>query len=156
MRLRRNRPAARFGGTAAAGRAPLPGVGITISPKAGGPTITTSTGQNGTYTASVPGPGTYALAADLAGFAPVTLDVVVEPSCQAQQNIALTLASRVEAPKPAAPVDQGRPQRQLAHALPTNARPLRRSAAPWVRRPRRRAHQVKGPARDSSPGSKPA
>ncbi len=72
----------------------------------------------------MPGPGTYALAADLAGFAPVTLDVVVEPSCQAQQNIALTLASRVEAPKPAAPVGPG------AAPAAAGARPADKRQAP--------------------------
>ena len=90
-------------GSATTGQARLPGVGLTVTPKAGGTPISTSTGQDGTYSVAIPGPGTYTVVADLTGFAPVTLDVVVEPSCRAQQDVVLTLASRVEAPKPAAP-----------------------------------------------------
>ena len=88
-------------GIASAGQVRLPGVGVAVAPKAGGPAISTSTGLDGTYTATIPGPGTYTVATDLTGFAPVTRDVVVEPSCQARQDFTLTLASRVAGAAPA-------------------------------------------------------
>ena len=83
-------------GTAGAGPVRLPGVGIIVTPKAGGTPVSTSTGIDGTYTATVPGPGLYTIAADLTGFAPVTQDVVVDSSCKAQQDLVLSVASRVE------------------------------------------------------------
>ena len=104
-------------GIASAGQVRLPGVGLTVTPKAGDQAISTSTGLDGAYTAAIPGPGTYTVATDLTGFAPVARDVVVESSCQARQDFALTLASRVEgaAPVPAAP--------KAAAAQPTDRRP---------------------------------
>jgi hypothetical protein len=109
-------------GTVGAGQVRLPGVGITLTPKAGATTVSTSTGIDGTYTMTVPGPGTYSVAADLTGFATVTSDVVVDASCKAQQDFTLTLASRVEssapvAPAAAAPAAAARPaERRLAQA----------------------------------------
>jgi trimeric autotransporter adhesin len=113
-------------GAATAGPVRLPGVEIVVTPKAGGQASTTSTGQDGIYTAAVPGPGPYTLATDLAGFAPVVVDVVVDASCQAQQNVTLILASRVEAPKPAEPASS-------AAAPAGAARPAdrRQAAAPF-------------------------
>ena len=109
-------------GAAAAGQARLPGVGLTVTPKAGGTPASTSTGQDGSYSVVVPGPGAYTVVTDFTGFAPVTLDVTVDASCQAQQNITLTLASRVEAAKPAAP--------PAAEAAAAAARPADRRQAP--------------------------
>jgi len=106
------------------GEVRLPGVGITVTAKAGGAPISTSTGQDGSYTVAIPGPGTYTVATDFTGFAPVSLDVVVESSCQAQQAITLTLASRVETEKPAAPADQA----AAAAARPADRR---QAAAPF-------------------------
>ncbi len=90
-------------GAVTAGAVRLPGVLVTITPAGGGPAVTTSTGQDGAYSARIPGPGAYTLVTDFAGFAPATIDIAVDPSCQAQQIVTLTLASRIEAPKPAAP-----------------------------------------------------
>ena len=140
-------------GSATTGQARLPGVGLTLTPIAGGAAISTSTGQDGSYSVVIPGPGTYTIATDFTGFAPVTLDVVVEPSCRAQQDIALTLASRVEAPnRPHRPVR--RPRRP--HARPIGARHPRPSAEPWARHPGRQANREREPARGSRPVSRPA
>ena len=114
-------------GIAGAGPVRLPGVGITVTPKVAGAPIATSTGQDGSYSVVIPSPGTYTLVTDFTGFAPVTLDVVVEPPCQAQQNISLTLASRLEAPRPGAPeADAARPAATPGAA----ARPADRRQAP--------------------------
>ena len=115
-------------GSATTGQARLPGVGLTVTPKAGGAAISTSTGQDGTYSVAIPGPGTYTVVADLTGFAPVTLDVVVEPSCRAQQDIALTLASRADAAETRGSGDScGRTGRSGARGV---ARPADRRQAP--------------------------
>jgi len=96
-------------GIAGAGPVRLPGVGITVTPKAGGTAVSTSTGIDGTYTAPVPGPGSYTVAADLTGFAAVTMDVVVDASCKAQQDLVLTLASRAEPSAPSTPATAAAP-----------------------------------------------
>ena len=104
-------------GIASAGQVRLPGVGITVTPQGATTGVSTSTGLDGTYTATIPGPGTYTVATDLTGFAPVTRDAVVGPSCQARQDLELTLASRVEGavPVPAAT--------KAAAAQPADRRP---------------------------------
>ena len=118
-------------GSATTGQARLPGVGLTVTPIAGGAAISTSTGQDGSYSVVIPGPGTYTVATDFTGFAPVTLDVVVEPSCRAQQDITLTLASRVEAPKPAAPATAAAAPAAQAPAAPARAADRRQAPAPF-------------------------
>jgi len=104
-------------GIASAGQVRLPGVSITVTPQGATTGVSTSTGLDGTYTATIPGPGTYTVATDLTGFAPVTRDAVVGPSCQARQDLELMLASRVEgaAPVPAAT--------KAAAAQPSDRRP---------------------------------
>ena len=114
-------------GAVTTGQVRLPGVGLSVTPTAGGPALSTSTAQDGAYAIAIPGPGVYTVVADLTGFAPVTIDVTVEPSCQAQQNISLTLASRVEAPKPRCAGHSGSQLRRLARAI--GARRRRRFAA---------------------------
>lgn len=101
-------------GAAGAGTVRLPGVSITVTPKAGGQAVATSTGQDGTYVAPVPGPGTYSLVTDLPGFAPVNVEVVVDASCQARQDVSLMLASRAEAARPATPAAPAAPEAQAA------------------------------------------
>jgi hypothetical protein len=118
-------------GSATTGQARLPGVGLTLTPIAGGAAISTSTGQDGSYSVVIPGPGTYTIATDFTGFAPVTLDVVVEPACRAQQDITLTLASRVEAAKPAAPATAAAAPAAQAPAAPARAADRRQPPAPF-------------------------
>ncbi len=89
-------------GMVAAGQARLPGVTITATPQGGGAPITTSTGLDGRYVVTIPGPGRYVVKAELAAFATVARDVAVEVPCQARLDIILTLASRVPPPIPAA------------------------------------------------------
>ena len=100
----------------------LPGVGITVTPKGGGPAVSAATGFDGTYTATIPGPGTYTVTTDLMAFAPETKDVVVEASCRAQQDFTLTLASRVVAPAPV-PATQATPAAQAAAPAAPKAAP---------------------------------
>ncbi|MFO7692109.1 MAG: TonB-dependent receptor [Vicinamibacterales bacterium] len=110
------------------GQVRLPGVGLAVTPKTGGPDFSTSTGQDGSYSVVIPGPGTYTVVADLTGFAPVTLDIVVDASCQAQHIVTLTLASRVEAPKPATPAGAAAAE---APAAPARAADRRQAPAPF-------------------------
>ena len=132
-------------GTVTTGQVRLPGVGLSVTPEAGGPALSTSTAQDGAYAIAIPGRGVYTVVADLTGFAPVTLDVTVESSCQAQQNISLTLASRVEAPKPRRRRPRRRPQRRRARA--TGARRQRRFAARSARPPGRPGSREREPGR---------
>jgi trimeric autotransporter adhesin len=103
----------RIAGTISAGQTRLPGVVVTVAADAGDaagapapaavPTLPvaapaqTSTGIDGAYSVPLPGPGRYRLRAELAGFAPVTRDVVAEPACQVRLDLPMTLASRVPA-----------------------------------------------------------
>lgn len=87
-------------GVVSTGSVKLPGVSITVMPVSGGPAIMAGTGLDGTYTVTIPGPGTYSLGTDLMAFAPAAKDVIVDASCRAQQDFSLTLVSRVVAPAP--------------------------------------------------------
>ncbi|MBZ5627340.1 MAG: carboxypeptidase-like regulatory domain-containing protein, partial [Acidobacteriia bacterium] len=64
-------------GKAAAGAFPLPGVAISASNSLTGKKAATSTGVDGAYFLVVPSNGRYVIRAELAGFAPVTKEVVV-------------------------------------------------------------------------------
>ncbi len=89
-------------GMVAAGQARLPGVIVSVTPAGGGATLTTSTGLDGRYLVTLPGPGRFVVKAELAAFAAVTKDVAAEAPCQARLDLVMTLASRVPAPTPAA------------------------------------------------------
>jgi trimeric autotransporter adhesin len=94
-----------IGGVVSAGPAKLPGVVITVTSKsaaAAAESWATSTGVDGKFAVPVPGPGSYEVKAELAAFATVVKEVAAEPPCQARVDLAMTLASRVPAPRPAA------------------------------------------------------
>jgi hypothetical protein len=84
-------------GMVAAGQARLPGVIVSVTPAAGGAVLTTSTGLDGRYHLTIPGPGRYVVKAELAAFAAVTKEASAEAPCQARLDIVMTLASRVPA-----------------------------------------------------------
>jgi hypothetical protein len=89
-------------GMVAAGQARLPGVIVSVTPDGGGQALTTSTGLDGRYHVTIPGPGRFVVKAELAAFATVTKEVAVESPCQARLDIVMTLASRVPATTPPA------------------------------------------------------
>lgn len=87
-------------GVVTAGTAKLPGVVITVTATSGGSAVVTSTGLDGAYAVSLPAPGRYELKAELAAFATSTKDVAAETPCQVRLDVAMTLASRVQAAAP--------------------------------------------------------
>jgi len=90
-------------GRIAAGDVPLPGVAIAAALGERGETVATSTGLDGSYVLGLPAPGSYTLHATLAGFAPVTRQVVLAPEdCRAAADLAMVLESRVPRPAEAA------------------------------------------------------
>ena len=89
-------------GMVAAGQARLPGVIVSVTPAGGGAALTTSTGLDGRYHVTLPGPGRYVVKTELAAFATVTKELAAEAPCQARLDVVMTLASRVPAPAPAA------------------------------------------------------
>ncbi len=113
-------------GMAAAGQARLPGVIVSVTAAAGGAALTTSTGLDGRYHVTIPGPGRFVVKAELAAFATVTKDVSAEAPCQARVDIVMTLASRVRASTPSAPPAASAGQ---APAKPTGGAPAGPSAA---------------------------
>ncbi len=133
-------------GSVVAGQTRLPGVAITITPAGGGAPVTTSTGPDGRYSASVPTPGEYGLKADLASFFAAPLTVTLGTPCQAQADITMTLASRVVAPAPPAAAP-------AAGAPPTTAgsRPQTpASGTPAGRRPQAPQFQALAPVLDAT------
>jgi len=92
-------------GTVLAGQAKLPGVAITVAPRAGGNVLLTSTGLDGAFRVHPDKPGEYDVVAELAAFASVTRLVTLGPDCQGKVELNTTLQSRMPAPAAnAAPV----------------------------------------------------
>ncbi len=88
------------------GGVPLPGVAVTATNTLTGRKYTTATDVDGAYTMKIPRNGRYVIRAELAGFAPVTAEVVLNGAEGAQvaktSDFGLQLASRVEAAEAAA------------------------------------------------------
>jgi hypothetical protein len=118
-------------GAVTAGAVRLPGVLVTITAKSGGAKVTTSTGQDGGFVAPVPGPGAYTLATEFTGFAPAAAEITLDASCQARQDVSLTLASRVEAPRPSVPQAAGTTAAASAPAAPVRTGAGRQAPAPF-------------------------
>ncbi len=105
-------------GSVSAGQAKLPGVVVTVTPKAeGAEPAATSTGVDGRFAVPVAGPGRYEVKAELAAFAPFVEEVEVESPCQARVDIPMTLASRV----PRSPAQAAAPGPPPAGAAMTGA-----------------------------------
>ena len=83
------------------GGVPLPGVAVTATNTLTGRRYTAATDIDGAYIMKIPKNGRYVIRAELAGFAPVTAEVVLsgtQPVSASQtSNFGLQLASRVEA-----------------------------------------------------------
>ena len=158
-RGRRQAPPCVIRGSATAGQVRLPGVGITVDAEGRRRRDLDLDGPGRLVLGRGPGPGTYTIAADLTGFAPVTLDVVVDASCQAQQNIALTLASRVEAAEAgrAGGCSRGAGSSRRGAARPADRRqapaPFRGTVGAPAGAP---GSRVRGPAQGCRPVSRPA
>jgi trimeric autotransporter adhesin len=84
-------------GRITAGTSGLPGVAITVDGFALGKPVSTSSQLDGTFGVPVPGPGRYQVRAELGTFAPAVRDVLVDTSCQARLDIALTIAGATPA-----------------------------------------------------------
>src|SRR5450759_2410786 len=132
-------------GVVTAGTAKLPGVVITVTATSGGSAVVTSTGLDGAYAVSLPAPGRYELKAELAAFATSTNDVAAETPCQVRLDVAMTLASRVQAAAPpTAPI-----QAPAAGAHPPSAAAPARPAGPGSQRLAPGQFQRVGPAGNS-------
>ncbi len=93
-------------GKAVAGAVPLPGVAISASNSLTGKKAATSTGVDGAYFLVAPANGRYVIRAELAGFAPVTKEVVVNAAnCHPRADLEMMLQSRAQ-------VEEERQQRQ--------------------------------------------
>ncbi|MGI4827802.1 MAG: carboxypeptidase regulatory-like domain-containing protein [Janthinobacterium lividum] len=87
------------------GGVPLPGVAVTATNTLNGRKYATATDVDGAYTMKIPRNGRYVLRAELAGFAPVTAEVLLNgvpdaagtPVAQQTSDFGMQLASRVEA-----------------------------------------------------------
>lgn len=81
-----------------AGNIPLPGVSVTAKNTLTGKQYTTVTDINGNYTLLIPANGRYVLRTDLAGFASVTKEALLNATSSRDQTLAfdLTLGSRAE------------------------------------------------------------
>ncbi|MHB8733661.1 MAG: carboxypeptidase-like regulatory domain-containing protein, partial [Terriglobales bacterium] len=100
-------------GVIKAGTMPLPGVTVTAANTLTGAKVATSTDVDGTYALPIPGRGRYVVRAELAGFAPMTQEVVIVPGAtQAAANLNMTLLSRS-----LTPVQQQRQLQQVAAAI---------------------------------------
>ena len=96
-------------GGVTSGNALLPGVAITATTD-GREVAVTATEPSGAYDLRLPGPGSYAIRAELPAFARITRQVVLTPeACTTRLNLSLVLASRAPAPPPsgAAPAPAG-------------------------------------------------
>ncbi len=82
-------------GSIKAGNAPLPGVSVTASNSLTGKKYSTTTDVTGSYTLNIPQNGRYVLKTDLAAFAPVTKEALLNATTHDQTvDFALMLASR--------------------------------------------------------------
>lgn len=87
-------PACTISGTVSAGQAKLPGVAVTVVPKAGGNPLLTSTGIDGSFRVHPAGPGEYDVLAELSAFVTTVKTVTLGPDCQAKVELTTTLRSR--------------------------------------------------------------
>ncbi|HET7220058.1 MAG TPA: TonB-dependent receptor [Vicinamibacterales bacterium] len=95
---------------------PLPGVAILAVASDGTEVASSSSDTNGGYSIRVPAPGTYAIRAALAAFAPVSQQATLaEGNCAARLDLTLTLASRAAA-SPSTPGSAGGPARPSSTA----------------------------------------
>lgn len=89
------------GSAAKAGGVPLPGVAVTATNTLTGRRYTCATDADGVYSLKIPRNGRYVLRAELAGFAPVTAEILLggqpAPETAKISDFGLQLASRVEA-----------------------------------------------------------
>src|SRR5437588_4167217 len=94
-------PAAKGGqitGTARSGAMPLPGVSITATNSLTGQKIVSSTDYNGAFTLNVPSNGRWVIKAELAAFAPITQEAVINAGNRsASVNLEMMLQSRARA-----------------------------------------------------------
>jgi len=101
-------------GLVKSGNMPLPGVAITASNTLTGQKVTTWTDVTGNYNLQVPSNGRYVVRTQMAAFAPMTGEVLVNATNPSGKlNLELTLQSRVQ-PDQAQPQSQ---QQQMAGAL---------------------------------------
>lgn len=91
-------PRCTISGAVVAGRVRIPGVSITAASRNGAGTRATTTGQDGTFSIDIPGPGDYDLRAEFPAFAAAAKSVTVDATCRAAVEIPMSLASR--APRP--------------------------------------------------------
>ena len=111
-------------GLAQSGNVPLPGVAITALAADGAEVASTSSEPNGAYVLRLNGPGTYALRATLAAFAPFTREATLAAGdCTVRLDIALTLASRATAATSAASRTPAPPTPATQAAQTTPGRP---------------------------------
>ena len=97
-------------GTVQAGLQPLPGVAIVALSADGTEIASSSSDTSGGYLIRVPAPGTYAIHAALAAFAPVSQQATLaDGHCTARLDLQLTLASRATAATGPAPSSQPQP-----------------------------------------------
>ncbi len=111
MFAQNSQPAAcTVGGLVTAGRVPLPGVVLSLigsGGQTGDATQTldlSSSGPDGTYTLKAPALGHYLIKGELAAFATLLRELVVdETTCHARVDLEMTLASRAQALSAATP-----------------------------------------------------
>lgn len=85
-------------GRAVAGGAPIPGVSISAANSLTGKKAATSTDVNGAYVMTAPANGRNVIRAELAGFAPVTKEVIVNAAnCHPRADLEMMLQSRAQA-----------------------------------------------------------
>ena len=85
-------------GKITSGSVPLPGVNISAANSLTGKKVTTTSEIDGSYSLALPANGRYVVRAELAGFAPGTAELVINASnCHPRTDVALTLASRIQA-----------------------------------------------------------
>ncbi|MBV8206257.1 MAG: TonB-dependent receptor [Acidobacteria bacterium] len=90
--------AGEISGNVKAGNTPLPGVSIAATNTLTGQKVITSTELDGSFRLSVPANGRYVVRAELAAFAPLTKEVIINAaSPSATVSMELQLRSRVEA-----------------------------------------------------------
>ena len=112
-------------GVVTSGSTPLPGVAITAVTSDGREVASSATELSGVYELRVPGPGSYAIRAELAAFAPLSRQIALTAeACTTRLDLALTLASRAitsPATGAAAPPQSGAPVTRVQTAPAQNA-----------------------------------
>jgi len=101
-------------GVVKSGNMPIPGAALSITATSSSQTVSTWTDVDGSYSATVPAYGSYAVRVQMTAFANGTQEVVVDAAHQnVQANFELTLLSRTReaTPPPRRPAAQGAAQR---------------------------------------------